>query len=31
LEALKTKPLAEIAKDPKAYVREFTAAVEADK
>jgi hypothetical protein len=30
LDALKTKPLAEIAKDPKAYVKEFMAAAEAE-
>lgn len=29
LEALKTKPLADIAKDPKAYVKEFMAAAES--
>ena len=30
LESLKTKPLTEIAKDPKAYVKEFMAAAEAE-
>jgi hypothetical protein len=31
LDALKTKSLSEIAKDPKAYVKEFMAAAEAEK